>query len=383
MEVREMKARRFVSMVAALAVVAALFVALWSPSDAQPRFRWKVQSTFPAGIWDYMWGENFVNRVNEVSGGRLRIELLPAGAVVPAFEVLDAVNVGLLDGGITWSGYWVGKNSAFSLFASATGGPYGMNNWDYTAWLFAGGGNELYRELLDKMGLKVVWFPIWGEMPEPLGWFKKPIRSASELRGVRMRAAGLAADVFKELGASVVTLPAAEILPALERGVIDGAEFSDPHSDMNLGFQAVTKFYHIPGIHQPTGVGEVIFNRAQWEKLPADLKTIVEIVAHEQKMLNWANVWRMNHEALLELVTKHGVTVVETPTDILIEKLKAWDKVAARESAKNRDFARVLESQRQWASWFVPYQRVVNPPYELAADHYWRGADPYKVSKSR
>jgi len=364
-----------------LALALALVLLGATAASAQRPITWKVQSTFPAGIWDYMWGENFVKRVNEVAGGRLKIELLPAGAVVGAFEVLDAVHRGVLDGGITWSGYWVGKNSAFSLFASAAGGPFGMNNWDFTAWLFAGGGIELYRELLDKMGFRVVWFPIWGEMPEPLGWFKKPIRSVADLRGVKMRAAGLAADVFREVGASVVTLAAGEILPALERGVIDGAEFSDPHSDSRLGFQQVTKYYHIPGIHQPTGVGEVIINRAQWDGLPADLRTLVERAAHETMMLNWTRAWRMNHEALEELVTKHGVRVVETPREVLVELLKAWDRVAAREAAKNPDFARVLESQRRFAAWFVPYQRLINPPYDLTADYYWAGVNPYKVTK--
>lgn len=365
----------------ALLVTLALVVVTATMVPAQRPVVWKVQSTFPTGIWDFMWGENFVKKVNDLSGGRLRIELLPAGAVVPAFEVLDAVNRGVLDGGITWSGYWVGKNSAFSLFASAAGGPFGMNNWDFTAWLFAGGGIQLYREILDKVGFKVVWFPIWGEMSEPLGWYKKPIKSVNDLRGLKMRAAGLAADVFREAGASVVTLPAAEILPALERGVIDGAEFSDPHSDSRLGFQQVTKFYHIPGIHQPTGVGEVIFNQAQWDKLAPDLKMLVEMAARETMMTNWTAAWRMNHEALEELVTKHGVKVVETPREVLVALLKAWDKVAAREAAKNPDFAKVLESQKRFAAWFVPYQRLVNPPYDLAADHYWAGVNPYKVVK--
>ncbi|MCS7207070.1 MAG: TRAP transporter substrate-binding protein [Dehalococcoidia bacterium] len=337
---------------------------------AQP-IEWVVQSTFPTGIWDYMWGENFVKRVNEAAKGRLVIKLLPAGAVVPAFDVLDAVHKGVLDGGISWSGYWVGKNTAFSLFASATGGPFGMNNWDFTAWLLAGGGIELYRELVAKLGYQVVWFPIWGEMPEPLGWYKKPIRSVADLRGVKMRAAGLASEVFKEFGASVVTLPAAEIVPALERGVIDGAEYSDPHSDYRLGFPNVVKYYHIPGIHQPTGVGEVIFNKAKWDQLPDDLKLIIEMAAHEALVLNWSKAWRMNYEALEDLRTKEGVTVVETPREILLEMLKAWDRVAAREAARNPDFAKIYESQRQFASWFVPYQRLINPPYDLAADYYW------------
>lgn len=362
-------------------LAAILLMAAVTPVPAQSPVVWKIQSTFPAGIWDFMWGENFVKRANELSGGRLKIELLPAGAVVPPFEVLDAVNRGVLDGGITWSGYWTGKNSAFSLFSSATGGPFGMNNWDFTAWLYAGGGIQLYRDLLEKVGYKVVWFPIWGEMSEPLGWYKKQIKSVADLRGVKMRAAGLAADVFREFGASVVTLPAAEILPALERGVIDGAEFSDPHSDSKLGFQQVTKFYHIPGIHQPTGVGEVIFNKGKWDRLPNDLKMLVELAARETMMLNWTQAWRMNHEALEELVTRHNVRVVETPREVLVELLRAWDKVTAREAAKNPDFAKVLESQKRFASWFVPYQRLVNPPYDLAADHYWAGVNPYKVTK--
>lgn len=376
--------KRSSRLIAALCLGTAALVALvwsWRPVAAQPPVVWKVQSTFPAGIWDFMWGENFVKRLNEVAGGRLRIDLLPAGAVVPAFEVLDAVNKGVLDGGITWSGYWVGKNSAFSLFASAAGGPFGMNNWDFTAWLFEGGGIQLYRELLDKMGYRVIWFPIWGEMAEPLGWYKKPIRSVADLRGVKMRAAGLAADVFREFGASVVTLAAGEIMPALERGVIDGAEFSDPHSDSRLGFQQITKYYHIPGIHQPTGVGEVIVNKARWDRLPGDLKMLIEMSAREAMLLNWTRAWRMNHEALEELVTKHGVKVVETPREVLVELLRAWDKVAAREAAKNPDFARVYESQKRFAAWFVPYQRLINPPYDLAADYYWAGANPYKVVK--
>lgn len=376
--------KRSSRLIAALCLGTAALVALvwsWRPVAAQPPVVWKVQSTFPAGIWDFMWGENFVKRLNEVAGGRLRIDLLPAGAVVPAFEVLDAVNKGVLDGGITWSGYWVGKNSAFSLFASAAGGPFGMNNWDFTAWLFEGGGIQLYRELLDKMGYRVIWFPIWGEMAEPLGWYKKPIRSVADLRGVKMRAAGLAADVFREFGASVVTLAAGEIMPALERGVIDGAEFSDPHSDSRLGFQQITKYYHIPGIHQPTGVGEVIINKARWDRLPGDLKMLIEMSAREAMLLNWTRAWRMNHEALEELVTKHGVKVVETPREVLVELLRAWDKVAAREAAKNPDFARVYESQKRFAAWFVPYQRLINPPYDLAADYYWAGANPYKVVK--
>ncbi|MDI6755587.1 MAG: TRAP transporter substrate-binding protein [Thermodesulfobacteriota bacterium] len=358
--------KKFSLILAAMWILSLLF---FNPAEAQTRL--KFQSPFVPGTWDYMWGENFVKRVNALAAGRLEIKLEPPGAIVPAFEILDAVHKGVLDGGVAWSGYWVGKNTAFSLFASATGGPFGMNNWDHVAWIFAGGGQELYRELLDKLKYRVVWFPIWSEMAEPLGWFKKPIRSVADLKGLKMRAAGLAADVFREFGVAVTTLPMGEIMPALERGVIDAAEFSDPHSDMAMGFQDICKFYHLPGIHQPTGVGEAYFNKAVWDKLPADLRVIIELAAHEAMMLNWVRAWEMNIKALEDLQTKHGVTVVETPREILVEFLKAWDKVAARESAKNPDFAKVYESMRKFASRHVPYQRTINPDYAIAADYYW------------
>lgn len=355
----------------AITLAAIWVVSLFCLAPAEAQMKLTFQSPFVPGTWDGMWGENYVNRVNALAAGRVEIKLEPPGAIVPAFEILDAVHKGVLDGGVSWSGYWVGKNSAFSLFASATGGPFGLNNWDFTAWMFTGGGNELYRELLEKMKYQVVWFPIWGEMPEPLGWFKKPIKTIADLKGLKFRAAGLAADVFRELGAAVTTLPMGEIMPALERGVIDAAEFSDPHSDMAMGFQDIQKFYHLPGMHQPTGIGDIFFNKGVWDKIPADLKVLFELAAHEAMMLNWAKCWEMNIQALEDIQKKHGVTVVETSKEIMLEFLKAWDKVAARESAKNPDFAKVYESQRKFASRHVPYQRIVTPDYAIASDYYW------------
>lgn len=357
--------RKTIAILVAMSIVPLLCLA-----QAEAQTKLKFQTPFVPGTWDYMWGENYVKTVNQLSGGRLQITLEPPGAIVPAFEILDAINKGVLDGGVSWSGYWTGKNTAFSLYASATGGPFGLNNWDYIAWLYTGGGAQLYREILDKMKYRVVWFPIWGEMPEPLGWFKKPIKSAADLKGLKMRAAGLAADVFKELGAAVTTLAAGEILPALERGVIDASEYSDPHSDLGLGFPDVCKYYYLPGMHQPTGVGEVFFNKGVWDKLPADLRVLIELAANEAMMLNWTKAWDMNIKALDDIRAK-GVNVMETPKDILIEFLKAWDKVAARESAKNPDFAKVYESQKKFAARHVPYQRIVNPDYSIAADYYW------------
>jgi TRAP-type mannitol/chloroaromatic compound transport system substrate-binding protein len=212
-----------------------------------------------------------------------------------------------------------------------------MGNEDFLSWLYVGGGLELYQELLQKeLKLDVVVFPTFGETPEPMGWFPKPIKSVAELKGLKFRATGLSAEVFKEMGMNVVSLAPGEIVPALERGVIDAAEFSDPSSDLALGFPNVRKFYHMPGIHQPTGMMEFY---------------------------------------------KHGVTIVETSKEIQLEILKAWDRVAERKAKENAFFAKVLESQRAFAKRVVPYRRCCHPAYELSADHYWGGANTYKIRK--
>jgi TRAP-type mannitol/chloroaromatic compound transport system substrate-binding protein len=343
-------------------------------------FTWKMQSTWTAGDWHQQNPKNFVDMVQEMSGGRLRIELLPVGAVVPAFEVLDAVHKGLLDAGNAWPGYWYGKHPAATLFGSAPGGPFGMNSEDFLGWMYLGGGLDLYNELLQKeLGLNVVAFPSFGETPEPLGWFPRPIRNVADFKGLKFRAAGMSAEVFSEFGMSVVTLPGGEIIPALERKVIDAAEFSDPTSDMSLGFQDVLKYYHLPGIHQPTGIMEILINKQKWDELPTDLKAIVRYAAMATTLLYTVQMLDRNSQDLKTLVERHGVTVVESPRDVLEEVLKAWDRVAEKYARQNAFFAKVLESQRRWAERIVPYRRIAHPPYELAADYYWKGRDPYRV----
>lgn len=371
-----------------LAVVVGIGAALsfggFAPALAKsPRpIKWMLQSCWTAGDFHQTNPQGLAQKIEEMSGGRLKIDVMAAGAIVPPFEVMDAVHKGIIDAGHSWPGYWMGKHTAATLFSSMVGGPFGLNSEDFLGWVYRGGGLEMYNELLQKeLKLNVISFPTSGEAPEPQGWFPKPIKSVEDFKGLKFRAAGMSAEVFKEMGMSVVTLPGGEIVPGLERGVIDCAEFSDPSSDMRMGFQDVRKYYHMPGTHQPTGFMELIINKKKWDALPADLKAIVKYGVMATGFAFDLSMLDKNSEDLMTLINKHGVTVVQTPRDIMIETLKAWDKVAERQAKKNPFFAKVLESQRNWAKKVVPYRRVAHPPYDLAADFYWGDLNPYNIMK--
>lgn len=362
-------------------VILVLYVGLgiifsWNPFIGEKAraqtITWKMQSTWPAGMFFHENAVELAKRIGELSGGRLKIDVSPAGAIVPAFEVLNAVHKGALDGGFGWSAFWIGKQPTANLFSSVAGGPFGMDNVDYAGWLYYGGGLELYRELfLGVLKMNVMVFPSEIVASEPIGWFKKPIRSVEELKGLKFRAAGLTAEIYRELGMSVITVPAGEIVPALQRGVIDGAEFADPTTDKELGFYDVTKFYHAPGMHRHTGTLELAINKDRWDKLPADLKAIVDTANRENLFISWLDLTSRNIRDLELLKTKYGVTLVETPKEILIEILKAWDKVAARYVAKDPFFAKVYASQKEFARKMVSFRRSFYPNYDLAADYYW------------
>jgi TRAP-type mannitol/chloroaromatic compound transport system substrate-binding protein len=349
-------------------------------AQAPRTFTWKMQSTWSAGDFHHVNPTGLVQKIEEMSAGRLKIELVSAGAIVPPFEVLDAVNRGILDAGHAWPGYWTGKHPAATLFGSAPGGPYGMSAEDYLGWIYMAGGLELYNELLQKeLKTDVVVFPTFGETPEPMGWFKRPMKTVAEFKGVKFRAAGMSAEVFREMGMTVVTLSGGEIVPALERGVVDAAEFSDPSADMALGLHNVRHFYHMPGIHQPTGIMEFIISRKKWEELPADLKAIIRWASMAEALHYTVKMLDRNSQDLGTLVSKEKVTVVETPRDVMVDVLKAWDRVAERKARENPFFAKVLASQKAWAQRVVPYRRCCHPQYDLAADHYWGAVNPYKV----
>ncbi len=325
----------------------------------------RFQSTWPQRDIFHEFAQDYVNRVNAMGGGRLRLELLAAGAVVGAFQLLDAVHSGTLDGGHGVSAYWFGRNRAFSLFGTTP--PWFGDANQFLGWFYYGGGEALYRELMhDILRMNAVGFQT-GPMPtQPLGWFRNPIERAEQIRGLRFRTVGLATDLFQEMGAAVVALPGGEIVPALERGVIDAAEFNNPSSDRVLGFPDVAKNYYIQSYHQAVETFEVLFNRPRLEALPAELQAIIRHGAEAASSdMSWKLQDRYSAD-LLAMSQQQGVTVRTTPTPILDAQLAAWDRVIARQEADTTSpatgafFKKVTDSQRAWCArvgnFFLRYE---------------------------
>jgi TRAP-type mannitol/chloroaromatic compound transport system substrate-binding protein len=342
---------------------------------AQQRFVWKVQSAWPATNLLHVSAVELAKMIEEMSGGRLKWEMSAAGTVVGAFEVLDAVNRGIIDATHAWPGYWAGKNSAAGLFAPGPAGPFGMDREEYLSWLYAGGGLELYNELLQKelkMNVVVPVFttslPYW----EPLGWFKRSFNSLDELRKMRFRTSGLGMEMMKTMGIAVVTLAGGEVIPALERGAVEGAEWAIPSHDIIVGLQNVTKYYYMPDLRQPASYQEVVINKKKWDELPKDLQAIVKWAGMAEIIRMTAYSVDLDSKAVEELEKKHGVKILKTPDDVLKAQVEAIDKVYAAESQKNPFFARVLKSQRDFAQRAVPHAQKIRPPIDVVIAHYFK-----------
>jgi TRAP-type mannitol/chloroaromatic compound transport system substrate-binding protein len=318
--------------------------------------------------------EEYVMRVNEMSGGRLRIDYLVGGAVVKPFEVMDATSKGVLDANHSVPVYWYGKSKAASLFGS---GPInGMDAHQTMAWIYRGGGLELYNELLAKLGLNVVGYFAMPMPTQPLGWFRKPIKDAKELKGLKYRTVGLAADLFQEMGAKVTQLPGGEIIPALERGVIDAFEFNNPTSDMRFGAQDVIKNYMMGSFHQAMEFFEIVFNKNKWNSIPKDLQAILK---YGVEAANSSNYWTAmdNYSRDLQILKdKHKVNVIRTPKSIMAEQLKAWDVITPKLMKEDPFFAKVVESQRAFAKRCAYYVLFNEADYRLGYEHIFKTKVP-------
>lgn len=331
----------------------------------------KMQTSWPSSdVW-MDFARQYVERVERMSGGRLKIDLLPAGAVVKAFQVMDAVNDGVLDAAHTVPVYWYGKNKAASLFG--TGPVFGGSATTMLAWFNTGGGKELYRELTqDIMGLNVYGFMGFPMFAQPFGWFKKPISKSSELEGFKYRTVGLAADLMQKMGMSVAQLPGGEIVPAMERGVIDAFEFNNPSSDSRFGAQDVAKFYYLSSYHQASESFEFLFNKDFFDDLDDDLKAILEFGVEAASTANTASALDNYSKDLLMLQKDSGVSVERTSKEILDAQLKAWDQIIP-ELEKDPYMKKVLDSQRAWVERVVFYELMNSPDYALAYNHYFPG----------
>jgi TRAP-type mannitol/chloroaromatic compound transport system substrate-binding protein len=344
-----------------------------APAPAQPRtILWKVQSAFPAPDFPHRSLLELGKSVEQMSGGRLKFEMFPVGAIAGFFEALEAVNKGVLDAGLTWPGIWAGKNSAAGLFGSPLGGPFGMEMTEFTSWLLAGGGQELYTELLQKeLKMDVVVFfttvqPYW----EAFGWLKRPMANVDDLRRLKFRSSGIGLEMLRRLGASTVGMPGGEIVPALERGVIDAAEWAIPSRDIVMGFHNAAKYYYMPSFRQPPTFHELIISKKRWDELTPDLQAIVKYACLAEITRLNAVIVDQDSKAAEELVTKHGVQIARTPDDVLRAELDAISKVLESEAQKNPFFARVLASQREFARRAVPHAQRMRPPMDAAVKHF-------------
>jgi TRAP-type mannitol/chloroaromatic compound transport system substrate-binding protein len=339
-------------------------------SVAQAPIVLKMQGAWGAkDIFNEM-AEQYVKRVNEMAGGRLRIDYLVAGAVVKAFEVMDATSKGVLDACHSVPVYWYGKHKAASMFG--TGPVFGNDAHHTIAWFYEGGGKAIYDDLVQKtLGLNVVGFLVFPMPTQPFGWFKKPIKDAAGLKGLKYRTVGLAADLFQAMGAKVTQLPGGEIVPALERGVIDAFEFNNPTSDMRFGAQDVIKNYMMGSFHQASESFEIVFNKTKYESLPKDLQAILR---YGVEAANSANFWLAmeNYSRDLQVLkNKHKVNVIKTPNSIMLEQLKAWDKLMA-ELGKDPIIKKIYDSQKAWYQRVVYYEQYNSANYRLAFEHVYK-----------
>jgi TRAP-type mannitol/chloroaromatic compound transport system substrate-binding protein len=368
---KEGKGKKGVSRRGFLTAAAAGAAALGFPMVAKAQgpitMRW--QSTWPTKDIFHEYALDFAKKVNDMTGGDLKIEVLPAGAVVPAFGLLDGVSKGTLDGGHGVVVYHYGKQNALALWGSGPG--YGMDANMMLAWHKYGGGKELLKKIYDSIGANVVSFQYGPMSTQPLGWFKKPIAKVEDLKGLKFRTVGISIDVFTDMGLAVNALPGSEIVPALDRGLLDGAEFNNASSDRLLGFADVSKICMLQSYHQNAEVFEIMFNKAKYDALPAKMKAIIEnAVEAASADLQWKSIDRYSKD-YIELQTKDKVKFYKTPDPILKKQLEAYDKVVAKKSKENPLFKEVVDSQKAFAARAVSWDMDTNVSRRMAYNHYF------------
>lgn len=329
---------------------------------------WRFQSSWPQKDIFHEIAHDYVQRVNSMAGSRLKLELLPAGAVVGALQIQDAVHAGALEGGHAAVAYWYGKHKAFSMFGTTP--PWGWDANMLLGWYYYGGGEALYHELVnDMIKVNVISFFCCPQPTQPLGWFKKEIKTAEDMKNLKYRTNGLAADMNQELGAAVTIMGAADIVPAMDRGLLDGAEFNNPTSDRVLGFPDVSKVYMVQSYHQASECFEVIYNKNKYDSLGKELQQVLKIAADAASAdMVWKTMARYPKD--MQAIKDRGVKVYKTPEAVLQAQLKAWDNVVAKLSA-DPFFAKVIDSQKAWAKQVVGFEMEWEVPREPAYKHFF------------
>ena len=365
-KVEKTSRRKFV-----LAMGAAASAAVAAPRVAKAQgpvtMRW--QSTWPSKDIFHEFALDYAKKVNDMTGGDLKIEVLPAGAVVPAFQLLDAVSKGVLDGGHGVLVYHYGKQTALALWGSGPG--FAMDANMLLSWHKYGGGKELLAKLYDSIGANVVSFP-YGPMPtQPFGWFKKPIAKADDIKGLKYRTVGISIDVFTAMGAAVNALPGGEIVSAMDRGLLDAAEFNNASSDRVLGFPDVSKVCMLQSYHQNAEQFEIMFNKDKYSALPEKMKAIIaNAVDAASADMSWKAVDRYSKD-YQEMQTKDNVKFYKTPDAILKQQLEVYDEVVKKKAAENPLFKEILQSQLDFAKRTTQWEQDTVVGRRMAYDHYF------------
>jgi TRAP-type mannitol/chloroaromatic compound transport system substrate-binding protein len=351
------------------AVAAAATVATPAVVKAQGPVTMRFQSTWPSKDIFHEYALDYAKKVNDMTGGDLRIEVLPAGAVVPAFGLLEAVSKGTLDGGHGVLVYHYGKQTALALWGSGPG--YAMDANMLLAWHKYGGGKELLEKLYASIGANVVSFP-YGPMPtQPLGWYKKPITKVDDFKGLKFRTVGISIDVFQAMGAAVNALPGGEIVSAMDRGLLDAAEFNNATSDRILGFADVSKVCMLQSYHQNAEQFEILFNKDKYSALPDKMKAIIANAVDASGMdMSWKAVDRYSQD-YVELQTKDKVKFYKTPEAVLKRQLEVYDEVVAKKAAENPLFKEIVQSQLAFAKRATQWEQDTVVARKMAFDHYW------------
>jgi TRAP-type mannitol/chloroaromatic compound transport system substrate-binding protein len=351
------------------AVATAATVAAPSVVRAQGPVNMRWQSTWPSKDIFHEYALDYAKKVNDMTGGDLKIEVLPAGAVVPAFGLLDAVSKGTLDGGHGVLVYHYGKQTALALWGSGPG--YAMDANMLLAWHKYGGGKELLEKLYNSIGANVVSFP-YGPMPtQPLGWYKKPVTKVDDFKGLKFRTVGISIDVFQSLGAAVNALPGGEIVSAMDRGLLEAAEFNNASSDRALGFADVSKICMLQSYHQNAEQFEIMFNKAKYDALPEKMRAIIaNAVEAASQDMQWKAIDRYSKD-YIELQTKDNVKFYKTPDAILQRQLEVYDEVAKKKAAENPLFKEIVESQIAFAKRATQWEQDTVVNRRMAFNHYF------------
>ncbi len=360
------------------AAIAGAVVATPAVVKAQGPISMRWQSTWPSKDIFHEYALDYAKKVNDMTGGDLKIEVLPAGAVVPAFGLLEAVSKGTLDGGHGVLVYHYGKQTALALWGSGPG--YAMDANMLLAWHRYGGGKELLEKLYASIGANVVSFP-YGPMPtQPLGWYKKPITKVDDFKGLKFRTVGISIDVFQSMGAAVNALPGGEIVSAMDRGLLDAAEFNNATSDRILGFADVSKVCMLQSYHQNAEQFEILFNKDKYNALPDKMKAIIaNAVDAASQDMSWKAIDRYSKD-YVELQTKDKVKFYKTPDAVLKRQLEVYDEVVTKKAAENALFKEIVQSQLAFAKRATQWEQDTVVSRKMAFDHYWGAtAKPVKL----